>query len=248
MPGSAVRRGLRVGVGDAEPKLAAMHPAGRPPLLGWAAPRSDRHRRTGLRVRAAIPADPGVPRADVVHRLVHRAPPGPAPTSSPCPCTPGRRSGRGRTPSTRRSAVARDVHGAGRLRGQARPGAVRPARGHGRGAPCSSGSATADDSRSTACAARPPWSQAGGGARPRIATTLAGAAPEALDAAAVGQAIAEGVLLGSYSFDEYRATKKARRRSARSRCWSAAAPPRSSGASRGGEVVAGRGGAGRATW
>ena len=43
----------------------------------------------------------------------------------------------------------------------------------------------------------------------RVATTLADAAPDALDAAAVGQAIAEGVLLGSYSFDEYRATKKA---------------------------------------
>ena len=43
----------------------------------------------------------------------------------------------------------------------------------------------------------------------RVATTLADAAPDALDAGAVGQAIAEGVLLGSYSFDEYRATKKA---------------------------------------
>jgi leucyl aminopeptidase len=46
-------------------------------------------------------------------------------------------------------------------------------------------------------------------ASPRIATTLADAAPAALDRAAVGQAIAEGVVLGSYSFDEYRATKKA---------------------------------------
>jgi leucyl aminopeptidase len=43
----------------------------------------------------------------------------------------------------------------------------------------------------------------------RVATTLADAAPDSLDAGAVGQAIAEGVLLGSYSFDEYRATKKA---------------------------------------
>jgi leucyl aminopeptidase len=43
----------------------------------------------------------------------------------------------------------------------------------------------------------------------RVATTLADAAPADLDRAAVGQAIAEGVLLGSYSFDEYRATKKA---------------------------------------
>ena len=43
----------------------------------------------------------------------------------------------------------------------------------------------------------------------RVATTLADAAPDGLDRAAVGQAIAEGVLLGSYSFDEYRAAKKA---------------------------------------
>jgi leucyl aminopeptidase len=43
----------------------------------------------------------------------------------------------------------------------------------------------------------------------RVATTLAGAAPDALGAAAVGQAVAEGLLLGSYSFDDYRATKKA---------------------------------------
>jgi len=43
----------------------------------------------------------------------------------------------------------------------------------------------------------------------RVATTLADAAPDALDAGDVGQAIAEGVLLGSYSFDTYRATKKA---------------------------------------
>jgi leucyl aminopeptidase len=43
----------------------------------------------------------------------------------------------------------------------------------------------------------------------KVATTLADAAPNGLDAAAVGQAIAEGVLLGSYSFDQYRAAKKA---------------------------------------
>ncbi len=42
-----------------------------------------------------------------------------------------------------------------------------------------------------------------------VATTLVDAAPGALDRAAVGQAVAEGVLLGSYSFDEYRSTKKA---------------------------------------
>ncbi|MGZ4676842.1 MAG: leucyl aminopeptidase, partial [Acidimicrobiia bacterium] len=43
----------------------------------------------------------------------------------------------------------------------------------------------------------------------RVATTLADAAPGALDRVAVGQAVAEGLLLGCYSFDEYRSAKKA---------------------------------------
>jgi len=43
----------------------------------------------------------------------------------------------------------------------------------------------------------------------RVSTTLADAAPESLDRAAVGQAIVEGVVLGSYAFDDYRRAKKA---------------------------------------
>jgi leucyl aminopeptidase len=46
-------------------------------------------------------------------------------------------------------------------------------------------------------------------AQARLALTLADAAPDGADRAAVGQALIEGVLLGSYSFDEYRKVSKA---------------------------------------
>jgi leucyl aminopeptidase len=72
----------------------------------------------------------------------------------------------------------------------------------------------------------------------RVATTLADAAPDGLERAAVGQAIVEGFLLGSYSFDEYRATKKATKIRSVSLLVGSGAAAVKKGAARG-EVVAG---------
>ena len=71
----------------------------------------------------------------------------------------------------------------------------------------------------------------------KVATTLVDAAPDGTDRAGAAQAVTEGLLLGSYSFDEYRSKPKARKLSSVVLLGTGPAAPSSAGSRRGRTVA-----------